>query len=254
MAVAALAMSPQPPPATGRAHPPIRRSISEGLRFVTAQSGARRQLRDRPRRDDVRLAAVDVRGALADRVPRWHDRHRPAVRLDRVRRDRVGADRGLDRARAPARTDRDRGRADLGRERSPAPGSSARSRPAMVLFAIAGFADGVSAVCRSTINQTITPDALRGRMSALYMVVVTGGPAPRRHRVRRWSPASPRPRRRCVTGGLACIAGGIGVVLAFPALLRFGDQPDGRAHGPLRLSARAREGMRVAGDEDNRAS
>jgi len=38
----------------------------------------------------------------------------------------------------------------------------------MVLLAIAGFADGVSAVCRSSINQTVTPDELRGRMSAVW--------------------------------------------------------------------------------------
>ena len=48
--------------------------------------------------------------------------------------------------------------------------------PAMALLVVAGFADGVSAVCRSTINQTVTPDGLRGRMSALYTLVVTGGP------------------------------------------------------------------------------
>ncbi len=48
--------------------------------------------------------------------------------------------------------------------------------PAMLLLAVAGFADGISAVCRSTINQTVTPDGLRGRMSAVYNLVVTGGP------------------------------------------------------------------------------
>ena len=38
--------------------------------------------------------------------------------------------------------------------------------PAVVLLAVAGAADSVSAVCRSTINQTVTPDHMRGRMSS----------------------------------------------------------------------------------------
>jgi MFS family permease len=48
--------------------------------------------------------------------------------------------------------------------------------PALVLLALAGAADSISAVCRSTINQTITPDALRGRMSSVFSLVVTSGP------------------------------------------------------------------------------
>jgi MFS family permease len=99
--------------------------------------------------------------------------------------------------------------------------------PAMVLFAIAGFADGISAVCRSSINQTITPDALRGRMSALYMVVVTGGP--RLGDIESGVVAGVTSAATAVlTGGLACIAGGIGVVLAFPALLRYDGRQDVR--------------------------
>ena len=37
---------------------------------------------------------------------------------------------------------------------------------AAALLAVAGAADSVSAVCRSVINQTVTPDALHGRMSS----------------------------------------------------------------------------------------
>ena len=64
-----------------------------------AQPGAVGQLRDRPRRDDVRLAAIDVRRALAHRLPLGQPRHRAAVRGARRRRNAVGAHRGLDRAR-----------------------------------------------------------------------------------------------------------------------------------------------------------
>jgi MFS family permease len=47
---------------------------------------------------------------------------------------------------------------------------------ALVCFAIAGAADSVSAVCRSTILQTVATEEMRGRMSALFMLVVGGGP------------------------------------------------------------------------------
>lgn len=38
---------------------------------------------------------------------------------------------------------------------------------AAALFALAGAADSVSAVCRSTMPQTPTPDSMRGRMSSV---------------------------------------------------------------------------------------
>jgi MFS family permease len=47
---------------------------------------------------------------------------------------------------------------------------------ASILLAIAGWADGLSAVCRTTISQTLTPDRLRGRMSSVFSLVVTSGP------------------------------------------------------------------------------
>jgi predicted MFS family arabinose efflux permease len=47
---------------------------------------------------------------------------------------------------------------------------------ALVLLAIAGWADVVSAVFRNTILQTTVPDQLRGRLSAIQIAVVAGGP------------------------------------------------------------------------------
>lgn len=47
---------------------------------------------------------------------------------------------------------------------------------AMASLAVAGAADVVSAVFRGTILQTNVPDSLRGRMSAVNILVVTGGP------------------------------------------------------------------------------
>ncbi|MFE7074638.1 MFS transporter [Streptomyces sp. NPDC057620] len=47
---------------------------------------------------------------------------------------------------------------------------------AVVLLAVAGAADLVSAVYRQTILQTCSPDALRGRLQGVFTVVVAGGP------------------------------------------------------------------------------
>ncbi len=53
---------------------------------------------------------------------------------------------------------------------------------ALGFLAIAGAADVISAIFRSTITQVNTPDRLRGRLSAIFILVVTGGPRPRRLR------------------------------------------------------------------------
>lgn len=47
---------------------------------------------------------------------------------------------------------------------------------AVLLLAIAGAADSVSAVFRSTILQAATPDEYRGRLQGIFTVVVAGGP------------------------------------------------------------------------------
>jgi MFS family permease len=91
---------------------------------------------------------------------------------------------------------------------------------AAVLLAVAGAADSVSAVCRSTINQTVTPDRLRGRMSSVFSLVVTSGP--RLGDVEAGAVAGAvGPRFSVTSGGLLCIAGVAAVVIAFPALARY---------------------------------
>ena len=47
---------------------------------------------------------------------------------------------------------------------------------ALVCLAVAAGADVYSAVLRSYIVQTLTPDALRGRVASIHLLVVTGGP------------------------------------------------------------------------------
>jgi MFS family permease len=92
--------------------------------------------------------------------------------------------------------------------------------PAAALLAVAGAADSVSAVCRSTINQSVTPDHMRGRMSSVFSLVVTSGP--RLGDVEAGTVASvTTPRFSVTSGGLACIAGVGLIMLLFPALMRY---------------------------------
>lgn len=91
---------------------------------------------------------------------------------------------------------------------------------ACVLFAVAGVADSVSAVCRGSINQLVTPDHLRGRMSGTFMLVNTTGP--RFGDIESGGVAAfTSVRTSVVSGGLACVAGVALIALMFPALMRF---------------------------------
>jgi MFS family permease len=96
---------------------------------------------------------------------------------------------------------------------------------AAAMLALAGAADSVSAVCRSAINQSVTPDHLRGRMSSVFTMVVTSGP--RLGDVESGSVAAlVGVRASVISGGLACVAGVALIVLAFPALARFDAERD----------------------------
>ncbi|HEV3228860.1 MAG TPA: MFS transporter [Solirubrobacteraceae bacterium] len=91
---------------------------------------------------------------------------------------------------------------------------------AALLFALAGAADSVSAVCRSTIAQSLTPDEMRGRVSSVFSLVVASGP--RLGDVEAGTVASlTSVRTSVVSGGLACIAGVGVILLAFPALAAY---------------------------------
>lgn len=92
--------------------------------------------------------------------------------------------------------------------------------PAMIFFAIAGAADSVSAVCRSTISQSVTPDHMRGRMSSVFSMVVASGP--RFGDVEAGSvAAATTPRISVVSGGLACIGSVAVVALMLPGLAAY---------------------------------
>jgi predicted MFS family arabinose efflux permease len=96
---------------------------------------------------------------------------------------------------------------------------------ACVLLSIAGAADSVSAVCRSVINQSVTPDVMRGRMSSVYSLVVTSGP--RLGDIESGMVASlSSPRLSVVSGGIASVVGAAMIVAAFPALLAYDSVAD----------------------------
>jgi MFS family permease len=221
MALAAAAMSPLPPADLGptEQHPPILRSIAEGLRFVRhnqALSGSFAidlvaMTFGWPRSmfavlsltvyhagtsgTGLLFAALAVGGTLSVVTAGWIEHARRLGRIVIV----VVAIWGAAVAAA-------------GLVHSLAAG--------MALLAVAGFADGVSAVCRSAINQTVTPDELRGRMSATYNLVVTGGP--RLGDIESGVVAGvSSAATSLVTGGLACIAGALLIRMLFPALDRY---------------------------------
>lgn len=85
--------------------------------------------------------------------------------------------------------------------------------PATACMLVAGAADTVSAVFRSTILQAATPDALRGRLQGVFIVVVAGGPRLGEALLGGAAEWVGEPWA-AIGGGLACVA----VVLAFSVL------------------------------------
>ena len=90
---------------------------------------------------------------------------------------------------------------------------------ALALLAVAGAADVFSAVFRNTILQLTVPDGLRGRLSAIHIAVVTGGP--RLGDAESGAVAAlAGPRFSVVSGGLACLAGAALIAWRIPELDR----------------------------------
>lgn len=91
---------------------------------------------------------------------------------------------------------------------------------AVLLLAVAGAADMVSAVFRMTILQSATPDALRGRLQGVFIVVVAGGP--RLGDVEAGAVASATSETiSIVSGGLLCVLGVVILALCFPSFARY---------------------------------
>jgi len=90
----------------------------------------------------------------------------------------------------------------------------------LLLLAIAGGADVLSAVFRNTILQVTVPDALRGRLSAVHIAVVTGGPRLGDAEAGAVAALTSVPFS-VVSGGLACVAGVLLLVRCYPELARY---------------------------------
>ena len=86
---------------------------------------------------------------------------------------------------------------------------------ALVMLAIAGWADVISAVLRNTILQTSIPERFRSRMSSIQMAVVQGGP--RLGDMEAGGVATATSLEfSVVSGGLACIAGAVFIAGLWP--------------------------------------
>jgi MFS family permease len=219
MVLTATAMAPQPPHAEHQNSAGIRRSIAEGLRFVRSENALMGSFGidlaamtfGMPRTlfpvlsltvyhagaagTGALYAAVSAGATVAALTTGWLNRTR---RLGRVV---IWAVIAWGSAIALA-------------------GLVRSLWPALALLALAGAADSVSAVCRSTINQTVTSDALRGRMSSVFSLVVTSGP--RLGDIEGGAVASlSTPRISVVSGGVACVISALLLVRTFPALARY---------------------------------
>lgn len=83
---------------------------------------------------------------------------------------------------------------------------------ALLFLALAGASDAVSAVYRQTILQSATPDAMRGRLQGVFIVVVAGGP--------RLGELATGGVAQAVGEGLAAVTGGVVCVVGIAWLAR----------------------------------
>ena len=103
---------------------------------------------------------------------------------------------------------------------------------ALLMLAIANGADAVSSIFRGTILQLIVPDALRGRLNAINIMFVLGGPQLGQFEsgavAAVWSPVA-----SVVSGGVACVASVFAVALWIPEIVRYRAHRDDAAavHG-----------------------
>lgn len=103
----------------------------------------------------------------------------------------------------------------------------------LLFLAVAGGADVISAVFRGSILQLSVPDELRGRLSAIHILVVTGGPKLGDFEAGLASLVSPL--FSVVSGGLAVVAGVAALAIFVPDLGRYhaGDSTGAARPPPL---------------------
>ena len=88
---------------------------------------------------------------------------------------------------------------------------------ALLFLAIAGAADVVSAVFRSSVVQMETPDELRGRVAAIHILVVTSGPQVGDIEAALVASAIGA-QLSVISGGILCLVGVVVVAKLFPEL------------------------------------
>ncbi len=101
----------------------------------------------------------------------------------------------------------------------------------LAFLAMAGWADVLSAVFRGTMLQESTPDELRGRVSAINIMVVTGGPRLGDVEAGLVAGAVGAPAS-VVVGGAACLAGTAAIWARFPSLRRYVRREPASAEAP----------------------
>jgi MFS family permease len=91
---------------------------------------------------------------------------------------------------------------------------------ALALLAVANGADAVSSIFRGTILQLVVPDALRGRLNAINIMFVLGGPQLGQFEsgtvAALWSPVA-----SVVSGGVACVASVVAIAAWIPEVVRY---------------------------------
>jgi MFS family permease len=102
---------------------------------------------------------------------------------------------------------------------------------ALFFLALAGAADAISAIFRSTITQVTTPDEYRGRLNAIFVAVVRGGP-----RVGEFESGVVSSlgglQFAAWTGGLACLAWILVTARLYPELDAYAPGTAAPAGGP----------------------
>lgn len=103
----------------------------------------------------------------------------------------------------------------------------ARSLPLLLVFlALAGAADELSAIFRSTLWNATIPDALRGRLAGIELISYASGPT--LGNVESGVVASLfSVRASIISGGVLCVAGVAGLALALPSLLAYDNREPG---------------------------
>jgi MFS family permease len=91
---------------------------------------------------------------------------------------------------------------------------------ALAMLAVAGFADTLTVMFRSSMVQTVAPDEFRGRVSSVEYIIGTGG-GPLGNVESGGVAALTSPTFSAVSGGIGCCAIAALIALIFPALIRY---------------------------------